>query len=137
MTPPNAGAPALVTVASPTDRTELAMPTTQTPTQTTGTSIRVAFAFDHAGGGVLSPATCLWLLGNEQLGRVAFRADGEVLVLPVNYVMDGEAVAFRTAVGSKLTAAIEEDAVRACLGSSSGQPFVDRGDGGCCFVADG
>ncbi|CAO5189192.1 Pyridoxamine 5'-phosphate oxidase family protein [Frankia sp. AiPs1] len=68
-------------------------------------------ALDHAGGGILPAATCLWLLSGEQVGRVAFRRDGEVLVLPVNYVLDGDAIAFRTATGSKLAAALDEDAV--------------------------
>ncbi|MCK9875252.1 MULTISPECIES: pyridoxamine 5'-phosphate oxidase family protein [Frankia] len=70
-----------------------------------------AVTLDHAGGGVLPTSTCLWLLSGEQVGRVAFRANGEILVLPVNYVLDGDAIAFRTATGSKLAAALDEDAV--------------------------
>jgi nitroimidazol reductase NimA-like FMN-containing flavoprotein (pyridoxamine 5'-phosphate oxidase superfamily) len=74
-------------------------------------STKTAVTLDHAGGGVLPTSTCLWLLAGEQVGRVAFRSDGEILVLPVNYVLDGEAIAFRTATGSKLAAALQEDAV--------------------------
>ncbi len=66
---------------------------------------------DHAGCGVLPADTCGWLLAGEAVGRVAFRSDGEILILPVNYVLDGDAIAFRTAEGSKLAVALEEDAV--------------------------
>ena len=38
------------------------------------------------------------------IGRVGFFADGEVQVLPVNHVVDGQDVIFRTAQGSKLSA---------------------------------
>ncbi|KJE20749.1 putative flavin-nucleotide-binding protein [Frankia torreyi] len=81
------------------------------PGFTASASDKTTVTLDHAGGGVLPAATCLWLLAGEQVGRVAFRADGEILVLPVNYVLDGDAIAFRTATGSKLAAALEEDAV--------------------------
>jgi nitroimidazol reductase NimA-like FMN-containing flavoprotein (pyridoxamine 5'-phosphate oxidase superfamily) len=45
------------------------------------------------------------------MGRVSFFADGEIVVLPVNHVMDGEAPVFRTARGSKLSAAEGQDVV--------------------------
>jgi nitroimidazol reductase NimA-like FMN-containing flavoprotein (pyridoxamine 5'-phosphate oxidase superfamily) len=70
-----------------------------------------ALPTDHSGTAVLPFETCLRLLASEQVGRVAFSADGEIVVLPVNHVMDGHAVAFRSAVGSKLSAAVEESAV--------------------------
>ena len=62
-------------------------------------------SLDHAGLETLSFATCLHLLASVPVGRVAFMADGEVQVLPVNHVVDGQDVVFRTAHGSKLTAA--------------------------------
>jgi nitroimidazol reductase NimA-like FMN-containing flavoprotein (pyridoxamine 5'-phosphate oxidase superfamily) len=71
----------------------------------------VALPLDHAGTAVLPFETCLRLIAHEQVGRVAFSADGEIVVLPVNHVMDGHAVAFRSAGGSKLSAAIYEDVV--------------------------
>jgi len=42
------------------------------------------------------------------VGRVALIDQGEPVILPVNHAMDGEAVVFRTARGSKLMAADNE-----------------------------
>jgi nitroimidazol reductase NimA-like FMN-containing flavoprotein (pyridoxamine 5'-phosphate oxidase superfamily) len=36
------------------------------------------------------------------VGRVGFLADGEIVILPVNHLMDGPDVIFRTGSGSKL-----------------------------------
>ena len=66
---------------------------------------------DHAGLEVLPFDSCLALLAAVSVGRVGFVADGEVLVLPVNFVMDGQAVVFRTASGSKLFGAEDKSAV--------------------------
>ena len=66
---------------------------------------------DHAGLETLPFDTCLRLLASVPLGRVGFFADGELVILPVNHVMDGPDVIFRTAYGSKLTAAEEQDVV--------------------------
>ncbi len=60
---------------------------------------------DHAGLAVLPLEDCLRLLGSVPVGRIGFQADGEVVILPVNHVVDGQSVAFRTATGSKLSAA--------------------------------
>ena len=60
---------------------------------------------DHAGLEVLPFDSCLRLLGAVSVGRVGFVAGGEVVVLPVNFVLDGESVLFRTASGSKLAGA--------------------------------
>ncbi|HUA42247.1 MAG TPA: pyridoxamine 5'-phosphate oxidase family protein [Streptosporangiaceae bacterium] len=60
---------------------------------------------DHAGLAILPLEECLRLLQSVPVGRVGFQADGEVVVLPVNYVVRGQTVAFRTAIGSKLSAA--------------------------------
>ena len=47
------------------------------------------------------------LLARERLGRVAVAPDGtRPTILPVNYVLDGASIVFRTAPGSKLTAAL-------------------------------
>lgn len=66
---------------------------------------------DHAGLEILPLTECMRLLASVPVGRVAFHADGEVLVLPVNHVVDGQAIVFRTAAGSKLTAAERADIV--------------------------
>lgn len=68
-------------------------------------------AIDHAGLSVLSVAECTALLAAGQVGRVAFLADGEPEIFPVTYLTDGSAVVFRSAVGSKLSAALEQAAV--------------------------
>jgi hypothetical protein len=62
-------------------------------------------SFDHAGLETLTFETCLRLLASVPVGRVGFVADGEVQILPVNHVVDGQDVVFRTAPGSKLSAA--------------------------------
>jgi nitroimidazol reductase NimA-like FMN-containing flavoprotein (pyridoxamine 5'-phosphate oxidase superfamily) len=60
---------------------------------------------DHAGLEILPFYECLRLLASVPVGRVGFIADGELVILPVNHVVDGQYVAFRTAYGSKLSAA--------------------------------
>jgi uncharacterized protein len=60
-------------------------------------------AVDHAGLEILPFADCLRLLDSVPVGRVGLLADGEVVILPVNYLMDGPDVIFRTASGSKLS----------------------------------
>ena len=60
---------------------------------------------DHAGLEILPFDRCLQLLTLVPVGRVSFFADGEIVILPVNHVMDGQDPVFRTARGSKLSAA--------------------------------
>jgi nitroimidazol reductase NimA-like FMN-containing flavoprotein (pyridoxamine 5'-phosphate oxidase superfamily) len=66
---------------------------------------------DHAGLEVLPFEACLELLASVPVGRIGFFADGEMVVLPVNHLVDGQDVVFRTARGSKLTAAEGQDLV--------------------------
>ena len=66
---------------------------------------------DHAGLEILPYDECLRLLGTVPVGRISFLADGEIVVLPVNYVMDGQDPVFCTARGSKLSAAEGQDVV--------------------------
>ena len=68
-------------------------------------------ATDHAGLVVLSFDECLKLMASTGVGRVAFLADGEIEVLPVNYTVEGARIAFRSAAGSKLEAAVEQAVV--------------------------
>ncbi len=63
------------------------------------------YSLDHAGLETLNFDTCLRLLASVPVGRVGFVADGEVQILPVNHLVDGQDVVFRTAHGSKLSAA--------------------------------
>ena len=60
---------------------------------------------DHAGLEILPFDVCLRLLASVPVGRVGFFADGEVVILPVSHVVDGQDLVFRTARGSKLSAA--------------------------------
>ena len=66
---------------------------------------------DHAGLEILPFDRCLQLLATVRVGRVSFFADGEIVVLPVNHVMDGQDPVFRTARGSKLSAAEGQNVV--------------------------
>ena len=66
---------------------------------------------DHAGLETLPLEVCLRLLESVPVGRVSFCTDGEVVTLPVNHVMDGQDIVFRTDRGSKLSAAERQDHV--------------------------
>ena len=50
----------------------------------------------------LSTETCWELLETTPVGRVVVTVDGAPEVYPVNFVVDGRSVAFRSAPGSKL-----------------------------------
>ena len=65
-----------------------------------------AVNIDHAGVGVLPFETCLEKLASVPVGRVGFQAAGEVEILPVNHVLDGHNVVFRTGIGAKLTGSL-------------------------------
>ena len=62
----------------------------------------VGSVLDRRGLRVLGMETCLARLRAVPVGRVAFPDGGTVIVLPVNHVVDGDSVAFRTTWGSKL-----------------------------------
>jgi hypothetical protein len=51
----------------------------------------------------LSYESCLELLASHDVGRLAVVVDGQPVIFPVNYVIDGEKVVFRTDAGTKLT----------------------------------
>ena len=61
-------------------------------------------ATDRAGLEILHLGDCFLLLKSVPLGRIGFVASGEVVILPVNFLVDGQDVVFRTAAGSKLSA---------------------------------
>jgi len=50
----------------------------------------------------LGPEQCRQLLATQAVGRLGFVSGGVPDVLPVNYVLDGDAVVFATSPGSKL-----------------------------------
>jgi len=61
-------------------------------------------ATDRAGLEILHLGDCYTLLESAPVGRIGFLAGGEVVILPVNFLMDGQDVVFRTAAGAKLSA---------------------------------
>jgi len=50
----------------------------------------------------IPPTECVELLTREHVGRLGFVHDGGPEVLPVNYVLDGDAIVFATNTGRKL-----------------------------------
>jgi nitroimidazol reductase NimA-like FMN-containing flavoprotein (pyridoxamine 5'-phosphate oxidase superfamily) len=53
----------------------------------------------------LAERECLELLASRVVGRIALVVAGEARVFPVNYLLDGEGIVFRTDEGTKLDAA--------------------------------
>ena len=60
-------------------------------------------AIDRSGLEILHLGDCFLLLKSVPVGRVGFVARGEVVILPVNYAVDGQDVVFSTGAGSKLS----------------------------------
>jgi hypothetical protein len=56
----------------------------------------------------LDRSECLRLLAGQVIGRVVFTDSAMPAAQPVNYLLSGEEVLFRTADGSKLTAAVRK-----------------------------
>jgi len=60
---------------------------------------------DPGGIGVLTEEDCMTLLASNQVGRVGVVVDGQPLVFPVNYVLDGHSIVVRTGIGTMLRGA--------------------------------
>ncbi len=56
-------------------------------------------------------AKCWDFLGSVAVGRLATATDNQPTIYPLNYVVDGESVVFRSAEGSKLSQLTENDIV--------------------------
>ncbi len=54
---------------------------------------------------VLDEHACLEHLHSASLGRIGFRSGDDIEIYPVNYACDGSIVIYRTAAGSRLSAA--------------------------------
>jgi nitroimidazol reductase NimA-like FMN-containing flavoprotein (pyridoxamine 5'-phosphate oxidase superfamily) len=54
----------------------------------------------------LPAATCWTLLRTAEVGRLAFEVGGQPEIFPVNFVVDGPSLVFRTAEGTKLAATV-------------------------------
>jgi nitroimidazol reductase NimA-like FMN-containing flavoprotein (pyridoxamine 5'-phosphate oxidase superfamily) len=59
----------------------------------------------------LDHGECLRLLAGRVVGRVVFTDDALPAAQPVNYLLDGEEVVFRTGAGSKLASATRNSVV--------------------------
>ena len=64
-----------------------------------------------ADPGVLPAAECLRLLRGGRVGRVVYTDAAIPMATPVNFVLDGEAVVFRTRSGSRLAKATRDAVV--------------------------
>jgi len=51
---------------------------------------------------ILDEPTCWELMASAEVGRLAVAAAGDIDIFPVNFVLDGRSVVFRTAEGTKL-----------------------------------
>lgn len=58
----------------------------------------------HGAVGELRSELCWEALESTTLGRLAVASEGRVDIFPINYVIDGTKIYFRTAPGSKLQA---------------------------------
>lgn len=61
----------------------------------------------HEGLELLDEEQCLSLLGHVHIGRVAVSLGALPAIFPVNFVLDGTSVVFRTGEGTKLAAAVD------------------------------
>lgn len=53
----------------------------------------------------MSREECLQMLADNQVGRLAVSVGGQPVIFPVNYVLDGDVVVFRSDPGTKLDGA--------------------------------
>ncbi len=67
--------------------------------------------FDRNGLRVLDRAESLRRLAGSTIGRVGISSRALPVVLPVNFLLDGERILIRTGRGSKLSAALREAVV--------------------------
>ena len=68
---------------------------------------------DVHGIATLDETTCLRLLRAERVGRLGLSVGSLPVILPVNYVLDGRTIVFRSETGEKTRAA--EQSVVACV----------------------
>jgi uncharacterized protein len=65
----------------------------------------------RTGLDVLDYAECIRLLASKKVGRIGFAIWGGPEILPVNYVLDGDAIVFATGAGSKLSGVVRSPVV--------------------------
>ena len=59
----------------------------------------------------LKSEECWDLLRSTSLGRIGYRLRGRTRIAPINYIVDGSRVVFRTAEGTKFSALLVDDDV--------------------------
>jgi len=62
----------------------------------------MAHDFDHTGLQILDEDECWQLLESHHIGRLGVAINNKPEIYPVNYVVDGRTIVFRTAEGTKL-----------------------------------
>ena len=67
-----------------------------------------AAAHDHRGLDVLGFDECLRRVTSTPIGRIAFRDGADMVILPVNHVVDGTMIAFRARWDSRLASSVSE-----------------------------
>jgi len=65
----------------------------------------------NTGVEIISSDRCLELLATEEIGRLGVIVGGQPHVVPVNYALDGDAIVFRSADGTKLDGAARASVV--------------------------
>ncbi|HEY8454441.1 MAG TPA: pyridoxamine 5'-phosphate oxidase family protein [Actinopolymorphaceae bacterium] len=71
-----------------------------------------SFMLESSGLGLtIEPAECLRLVSKAPIGRVIFTDQALPAVQPVNFLLDGDSVIFRTGAGSKLASAARNSVV--------------------------
>ncbi|HLU41210.1 MAG TPA: pyridoxamine 5'-phosphate oxidase family protein [Microthrixaceae bacterium] len=71
----------------------------------------MAHDFDHTGLQILDEDECWQLLESHHIGRLGVAINNKPEIYPVNYVVDGRTIVFRTAEGTKFAAAVLGTAV--------------------------
>ncbi|HEU5031496.1 MAG TPA: pyridoxamine 5'-phosphate oxidase family protein [Spirillospora sp.] len=61
--------------------------------------------FDRSGLEILGPGECRDLLRHAEVGRIVFTHNALPAIQPVNYVLDGEDIVFRTSRTSRMATA--------------------------------
>ena len=59
----------------------------------------------------LTDEQCWSMLEAGEFGRLAYKLDSQVQIVPINYVADGRRIVFRTAEGRKLSGLLSDDDV--------------------------
>jgi uncharacterized protein len=73
----------------------------------------------------LTPDECRRLLATQSIGRIGVVADGEPMVMPVNFALDGDDIVFRTTTGSSFDRMVR--GASACFEIDAADPAYHTG----------